>query len=542
MMGKVDARAHHERVQQVWSTLELDGALAPANNDRMGWYERRRDGKKRPRTVVSDGVELVQDVERTVYTAISFAPRDYYIDAWQDYDSSTDSDNPQPDYGDFVGFAPFVDVDLTNDAKAKRKAGKLNTEPVEEAIDRYVAAFARLCGGRDAVFLLDSVGGAYPLVAPSVASPIADHFSRKERATIYEELAARVNDYAKKVWQDIEAEIEGIGKLLDPDFVCHKNRVHKAPLTLHGDIDAVVTPMDTDSVAFELTPIETLSESQIDAAQRWGESYTADYSDRVHRLVAGLWPDYEADSWTDALEQWLDDEMGEPEDTSTPTPSQNGESSTNPDYANIEGVWQAIDDLDATDVAEDTIVHSWNDDAKSGKGQGFYPEWGTNSNGTANYVTEDVWHDTGSGDHGTVIEMALIGASGVSWTRGKIAKGSDWIRGICELNKLGYDVPLPERDTGDMSDYYGFDLYQIAKDHGFTVEKGDNKALLKACLLARDEHPKLDDATPPYRALVAVADLAELGMEKPAKNILGKATYNVSQRIYDDLKPSDVTL
>jgi hypothetical protein len=301
--------------------------------------------------------------------------------------------------------------------------------------------------------------------------------------------------------------------------------------------------MDTESVAFELTPIETLSGSQIDAAQRWGEKYTADYSDRVHRLVAGLWPDYtdDADDWTDALEQWLDDETGEPDKTSTPTPSHSGRT-TNPDYANIEDVWRAIDNLDARDVAEDTIVHSWNDDATSGKGKGFYPTWGPNSNGTANYVTGDVWHDTGNGDHGTVIEMALIGANGVNWTRGKIAKGSDWIRGIRELNELGYDVPLPERDTEDMSDYYGHDLYQIAQDHGFTVGKGDNQALLKACLLARDEYPELDDATPPYRALVAVAELAELGMEEPAENILGKATYNVAQRIYDDLNPSDVTL
>jgi putative DNA primase/helicase len=508
----------------------------------MGWYKRRKDGKKRPRTVVSDSDELVQDVERTVYTAISFAPRDYYIDAWQDYDSSTDSDNPQPDYGDFVGFAPFVDVDLTDDAKAQRKAGELDAAPVEKAIDRYVAAFARLCGGRDAVFLLDSVGGAYPLVAPSVASPIADHFDREQRAKVYEELAARVNDYAKNVWQEIQTEIEGIGEMLDPDFVCHKNRVHKAPLTLHGDIDAVVTPMDTDSVRFELVRIETLSGDQIDAAKRWGSKYTADYSDRVHRLVAGLWPDYTdtASDWQDALEQWLDDEQ------TTKTTSSDQQNSTQsdsaPGYANIEDVWRAIDDLDATDVAEDTIVYRWNDGATSGKGQGFYPEWGPNSNGTANYVTEDVWHDTGSGDHGTVIEMALIGSSTVNWTRGKIAKGSDWKRGIRELNKLGYDVPLPERDTGDMSDYYGHDLYQIAQDHGFTLEKGNDRALLKACLLARRENPELSDAKPPYRALVSVAELADLGMEDSEENILGKATYKVARRIYDDTEPADIEL
>lgn len=69
----------------------------------------------------------------------------------------------------------------------------------------------------------------------------------------------------------------------------------------------------------------------------------------------------------------------------------------------------------------------------------------------------------------------------------------------------------------------------------------DRQKLLKTCLLTRDKYaPGLDGETPPYEALIAVAETADLGVEDSDENILGKATYNVAKRIYNDIEPSDV--
>lgn len=71
----------------------------------------------------------------------------------------------------------------------------------------------------------------------------------------------------------------------------------------------------------------------------------------------------------------------------------------------------------------------------------------------------------------------------------------------------------------------------------------NREVLLKTCLLAREKYATdLADKVPPYAALVAVAELADLPMDDPEEHILGESTYNVARRIYDDLEPGDVTV
>ena len=557
---------HYARLGNLYATLgTLDGALLPANADKTSWYYTEPagdgfDGRGRPLTLSADFGEIVDDIDRTLYVAVNYAPDDYYLDAWGRYEWTNPDDpddtptrewesgsNPMPDYGDLAAIAPFADVDLLDDVKADRADGDIPQETIERALDGYIDGFADLCGGRGPVFALDSVGGAYVMVAPSVTAPIAERFDRPDRATILEKLCSRVNDHLADVRDRVHGEIDGLDDVLDPDMVTHKNRIHKAPLSLHADIDGVVTPLDTDAPDYSLTPPEAVDADLIADAEAWADAYTADYSDRVSELVATLWPDYaDGQAWDDALREWLDDRRRDPEPDNAGGNSGTSSGSDTPDYADtapLDDVYRALDDIDATDVADETIVDSWNDDATSGKGQGFYPEWGPNSNGTANYATEKIWHDTGSGDYGTVVEMALIGASGVNWTRGEIAEGADWVQGIKELRKLGYDVPLPEGDglPENASPYYSLDLEGIADDHGISGDPyDDDMTLLKTCLAARDDIPDLADETPPYAALVAVAEWADLSMSDPDDGILGETAHRYAREIYAELSRDDL--
>lgn len=90
----------------------------------------------------------------------------------------------------------------------------------------------------------------------------------------------------------------------------------------------------------------------------------------------------------------------------------------------------------------------------------------------------------------------------------------------------------------DKSEYFAFDLWGLADDHDIEIDT--DTGFLRACLVARDEWPALDGATPPYQALAAVAELADLSFTDAADGIMGEQTYGVAERIYADLTPSDV--
>jgi hypothetical protein len=110
----------------------------------------------------------------------------------------------------------------------------------------------------------------------------------------------------------------------------------------------------------------------------------------------------------------------------------------------IRDVFVALDRLDARRVAEDTIVHSWNDTAStSGDNRAFVPTWGVNATGTANIVNREIWQDTGGGGYGGPVVMALIAAGELSPGRAtpRDATGSLWFEGIDYLRDLGYSVP-----------------------------------------------------------------------------------------------------
>lgn len=70
----------------------------------------------------------------------------------------------------------------------------------------------------------------------------------------------------------------------------------------------------------------------------------------------------------------------------------------------------------------------------------------------------------------------------------------------------------------------------------------DDKALLKTCLYARDEYTdgSLDDEDPPYDALRAVAEIADLDVDDAEEGRLGKDAWRLARIVYEDLSATDV--
>lgn len=68
----------------------------------------------------------------------------------------------------------------------------------------------------------------------------------------------------------------------------------------------------------------------------------------------------------------------------------------------------------------------------------------------------------------------------------------------------------------------------------------DRETLLRACLAARARVSALNGEVPPYEALVAVAERADLPMADPEDGVLGKTSYTVARRLFDDLAPADI--
>ena len=112
----------------------------------------------------------------------------------------------------------------------------------------------------------------------------------------------------------------------------------------------------------------------------------------------------------------------------------------------IHDVFAALNRLDAQDVAEETIVHQWNNSASTTDGKrAFKPTWGPNSNGTANYADHNIWNDTGGSGYGGPVVMALIDMGEVNPENitpyNPRAKGRNWFKGVEHLRDLGFDIP-----------------------------------------------------------------------------------------------------
>jgi hypothetical protein len=87
--------------------------------------------------------------------------------------------------------------------------------------------------------------------------------------------------------------------------------------------------------------------------------------------------------------------------------------------------------------------------------------------------------------------------------------------------------------------YYDHDLQALAAANGVEGDPyDDNRALLLTCLHVRDELG-LEDAKPPYSALVEIAERETLPFLDYKERILGERTYETARQIFKNAPPSE---
>lgn len=162
-----------------------------------------------------------------------------------------------------------------------------------------------------------------------------------------------------------------------------------------------------------------------------------EYDDEVRDWLKDVYKSVNGDKpWED--EERLDDEKT----VSAPSAA----------TGNSREVADAVDRLDARDVADRTIVRKWNDNATtSGDNRAFIPTWGgADCNGTANIVDRDGWVDTGGPGAGGPLEMAAInmGELGHRQAEWGAVSGDLWGEAVDHLREIGFSIPAFEGDTG----------------------------------------------------------------------------------------------
>jgi len=199
---------------------------------------------------------------------------------------------------------------------------------------------------------------------------------------------------------------------------------------------------------------------------------------------------------------------------------------------NAREIAKDVDDLDARDVAEKTIVSAWNDNAStSGDNRAFYPTWNPGCNGTANIADRDGWVDTGtdSGSGGpltmALIDMGEISHSGARWDD---AADSLWWDAVDHLRDLGFPIREYEPDTADpMRDPDGGDdstswtSWESVLMHFKDSETDDKKARRLAAMALLQRHDFLYiDADDRLLIYDPDAGVFERGGEREIKGIL----------------------
>lgn len=478
---------HYERLGELYATLgEIDGWHCPGNRDFFGWYRTRSssgswDGEGRAWALGKEFRALRQDLDRVVYATVNYAPAEWFMDSWRPFNYEEngrewkDGEKPTPGYGDLRAYAPFADIDLTDEAKQKRPDRDAPRETVEEALSCYLEAFADLAGSMEHVYALDSVGGAYAFVAPTATAPIGEAFDRRDRAIIFEDLTDRLNEWLEGVKEDVNTAVPDTVGTFEPDLLNNKNRLYKAPMSIHSSLDGVVTPVDPESPSYAYTPLQAVDGDMIADAEAWADGFTGDHTEAVESLVANLWPDYyaDADGWRNALTARIDDLRQEREAN-----QQRNERRLSPDELpddieetdDIDVLNAAIEAIDCRDVAR--RVADEYDTAPGRDPPRFDPPWRSSDSGTSCYVDADKYVDLEEGKKGGGPLKLVARARRIITDSKDPLRGEDYWKAVNELRKLGYDIPYFTGKNGTHADV--LQLYDGPED----TEDARRKAVL----------------------------------------------------------------
>jgi putative DNA primase/helicase len=445
------------------------------NQDFSGWYRTDTDiagqwnGRARPYALGREFDTIRDGLDRVLYATVSYTPSPWFLDAWDRYRwVEKDGDNkpkrewqcgapPTPEYGDISAYAPFADIDLADDVKVKRPAGDVPVDDLEDALARYIDAFADLAGGRNHVFALDSVGGAYVMLAPTSTAPIATEFGREDRGAIFDELTDRLNEWLEDIGERV-TDATGLAGVFEPDTVNHKNRLYKAPLSVHKSLEGVVTPIDPEGPSYEFTPFEDADSALVSDTRAWVDGFTGNHRDAVDAIVATLWPEYyaDADSWDGALSAWLEDAGDAEQDNRDrdqeriPTDEIPDDLETTDDLNVIESKIEAIDVRKvAKDVSEKTAETST--DVSSNAIRIDPSAWrGTESHQSC-FVDRDKFVDNDGNKGGGALKLVALDR-GIINAPGDDLRGRDYWRAVNALRDEGYEIPYYEGENGRHDD------------------------------------------------------------------------------------------
>ncbi len=474
-----DIAAHYDRVGDVYAELgAIDGDMCLGNTDFLGWYNTRPadgehyDGEGRPWALGREFPGMRDDLDRVVYAAVNYAPSSWYLDAftgfrWGDNGRKwAEGEKPTPGYGEITAYAPFADIDLEDGVKQRRPQGEAPKERVEDALKRYIDAFADLAGGREHVFALDSVGGAYVMVAPTATRPIAEHYEPADRRRLFEDLTDRMNDWLDDTRTDVNDAVDVAGTF-EPDLLNNKNRLYKAPMSVHSSLPGVVTPVDTSNVRYEYTPVESVTDTQIAETTEWAAEFTDDHSTAIASVVSTLWPSYAdtGDGWEDALDSRLTD-LQEDEREHAEAEERLADIEVPEDLERTDDIYvvkKAIEDINvagfARDIAEKTGETN-TDDSKSGIR--FDPPWRSSDSGTSCYADHKKFVDLKEGKKGGgALKLIARERRIITDCRQKMDKDDYW-KAVAELRKEGFDIPRFTGRKGTHPDNLG--LYEDAAD------------------------------------------------------------------------------
>ncbi|MGQ3723537.1 hypothetical protein [Natrialba aegyptia] len=462
----VSVSDHYDRVGDVYTELgSVDGGLfCLGNHDFVGWYRSRSgggdwDGQGRPYALAKEWQALRHDTDRVVYSTVNYVPARWFMDAWDEYRWGDDGrvwkadDAPMPDYADIRAYTPIVDVDLEDDAKLDRPEGDAPREAIEGAIGGYIDAFADLAGDRKHVFALDSVGGAYVMVSPMSTAPIAEAFDASERDLLFDELTDRLNDWVEDVADRVTAEA-GLEGVFEADRVNHKNRLYKAPLSVHKSLDGVVTPINTATPQYEFTPLADVDDDLVERTHHWARAFTDDrHRDAVGAIVETIWPDYHADAedWEAALTDRLEDLTDEVERNRDRQQSQLPAGDIPDDLEttdSIDVIAAAVEGIDVAGLARkiaDGVVER--DTLR------FDPSWRVSSTGESCIADRDKFYDLKEGGGGGALKLIALDRRHINVrSANQDVSGEDYWKAVNELRREGYQIPYFEGRNGTHPD------------------------------------------------------------------------------------------
>ena len=446
----------NEKVADVIKAWAVDGnAWRCGNKDFSGWYKtlaREREGEKlievkQPFHPVRDYEELAKC--RTIYTTITLSTADPFrtgkVAKWKENGKERrkwlDS-CPLPDYPDIVAISLLCDADLWDEVKeeVKRKgrSKKLKTIVVK-AINFVYSKFKQLCPYGNAVKLLDSGGGFYCLIDHRVTAPIGREFDGEERAAIFEELCNRFNRWLRGVWEELKEKIPEAAEILKIDALNHKNRLMKAPLSVHKSLPWVVHPIDPENLDFDEVELP-VNDELIRQTLEWVKLHPSDEDAlaNLNQLIAVLFSEYEG-NWKERLQKWIADRKKKEEEKRKLLEEVRNQRrvETNAVTDNFDDILEAIRNVSMFELVAPYVTEDRGDGHPR-----FDPPYRPSQSGTSCFVcNERKFHDLAWGQSGDVIQFVAL-ELGIISSLNDYPKGKDWWKCVDELRRRGFKIPL----------------------------------------------------------------------------------------------------